>query len=321
MELQAIFIAASFFFFFLLSAIPSFVYSQSDSCSSNLNLNGFVPFDTTSLHCDLVWDAEDYILRTGQNLWSFVLSAPYTDSYIAIGFSPDGSMEGSSAMVGWTSMDGGGGMVKQYYLGGTTPTQVIPNQGKLVVVHNSSTIVYRSPSMYMAFQLNITDPGSHLIYSVGPRNWLPASDFRLTEHRNKISTSWNYVSGQSSNGDSNGDSDPYSRLRKAHGALVMIGWGILMIIGVIIARYFRQWEPFWFYSHVCIQLSAFIIGLTGVILGFILEDRLNESVSKHKALGIIILVLGCLQPEQKHPNQEAVHLAEIGTDVSVEGFP
>ncbi|KAJ4967946.1 hypothetical protein NE237_014647 [Protea cynaroides] len=109
----------------------------SDSCSSRLtlNLNGVVPFDTTSLHCDLVWDAEDYILRSGPNLWNFVLSAPYMDSYVAFGFST----------------------------------------------------VWKFKATWIA--------ATHIL------------DYK----------------------------------RSMHGVLDMIGWGILMIIGIIVARNFRQW--------------------------------------------------------------------------------
>ena len=41
----------------------SLVNSQAESCSSNQNLNGSVPFDTTSLHCLAVWDSQGFLLR------------------------------------------------------------------------------------------------------------------------------------------------------------------------------------------------------------------------------------------------------------------
>ena len=88
---------------------------------------------------------------------------------------------------------------------------------------------------------------------------------------------------------------PQSRLRKSHGALNMVGWGILMIIGAIVARHFRQWDPVWFYVHICIQSLGFLLGIAGVICGIILENRLGADVSTHKGLGVFLLVLGCLQ--------------------------
>lgn len=75
----------------------------------------------------------------------------------------------------------------------------------------------------------------------------------------------------------------------------MLGWGILMIIGAMVARYLKEKDPFWFYFHASIQLFGFILGLVGIICGFVLNNRLNAAVTTHKGLGIFILVLGCLQ--------------------------
>lgn len=90
-------------------------------------------------------------------------------------------------------------------------------------------------------------------------------------------------------------SSPYTGIRRTHGALNMIGWGILMPIGVIVARYFRQWDPIWFYSHIAIQIFSFLFGLVGFILGFVVEGFTKAEVTHHKNIGILILTLGCLQ--------------------------
>ncbi|PHT46594.1 Cytochrome and DOMON domain-containing protein [Capsicum baccatum] len=87
----------------------------------------------------------------------------------------------------------------------------------------------------------------------------------------------------------------YANLRRSHGLLNMVGWGILMPIGVMVARYLRQYDPIWFYSHATIQSLGFILGFAGVISGLILNSRLQNNVNKHKGLGIVILLLGCLQ--------------------------
>lgn len=89
--------------------------------------------------------------------------------------------------------------------------------------------------------------------------------------------------------------NPYSRLRKSHGVLNIIGWGILMIIGAIVGRYLKQYDPLWFYLHISIQTFGFILGVAGVISGFVLNNRIEAHVTTHKALGIFILVLGSLQ--------------------------
>lgn len=141
-------------------------------------------------------------VQSASNIWSFVLSAPAgTNSFIAIGFSSNGRMVGSSAIVGWlsSSSSSGGtstGMVKQYYLGGTSPTLVEPDNGNLHLVTNSSSLISQSSRLYLAFQLETDLPSSRLLYSVGPTGFFPAPpSYVLTEHRNKVSTTIDYSTG------------------------------------------------------------------------------------------------------------------------------
>lgn len=136
-------------------------------------------------------------VQTSPNLWSFVVSAPDTNSYLGVGFSSDGSMVGSSAIVGWVSATDGVAVVKQYYLGGRVPSQVVPDQGSLQV--NSSNIASQSSRLYMAFQLivNNSQPSSRLLYAIGRPGSLPSSQtYTLTEHLDKVSTTLNYVTGK-----------------------------------------------------------------------------------------------------------------------------
>ncbi|KAK6914516.1 hypothetical protein RJ641_021837 [Dillenia turbinata] len=281
-----------FFLCFSLCGLPSLV--KSDSCSTNLTLNNQIPFQTSSLHCLSVWTSQDFILRYAQtttNTWSFVLSAPDSGAYISIGFSPNGRMVGASAVSGWVPSNGGG-VVKQYYLGGYGATQVVPDQGSLNIIKNSTAMISQSSRLYLAFQLSTTtQPLSNLIYAVGPKNQFPSSpSYYMSQHKTQTSVTVNYNSVQVSSSSSWG-------LKQSHGLVNMLGWGILMLIGMIMARYFKHWDPQWFYSHVSIQFVGFSLGLSGIITGFVLEDQGfgNSDVDKHKALGIFVLVLGCLQ--------------------------
>lgn len=88
---------------------------------------------------------------------------------------------------------------------------------------------------------------------------------------------------------------PYSNLKRAHGILNMIGWGILIPIGVIVARYLKHLDSLWFYLHTGIQSLGFILGLSGVVAGVVLDNRIEASVEKHKGLGVTIVVFGFLQ--------------------------
>ena len=134
-------------------------------------------------------------------MWSFVLSFPKNiNSYGAIGFSENGEMVGSSAMVGWdtqASTGGGDGGVKQYYLGGITQAKVVVNTGKLSYT-NASIVSTSSSIVYTAFQLQTNQPSSSLIFALGPQNSYPSgTGFVLPKHIDMVSIHVDYVSGSS----------------------------------------------------------------------------------------------------------------------------
>ncbi|KAK9066012.1 hypothetical protein SSX86_015414 [Deinandra increscens subsp. villosa] len=303
--------------------------SAQDSCNSNLNLtnlNGRILFDTSSLNCFPVWTSENFILRysqAGPSLWNFVLSTPNTNSYIGMGFSPNGGMVGSSAIVGWVARDGSTNM-KRYLLNGQTPSQVVVGQGDLEIVANTALVLSDSSRIYMVFQLVTNQPRQQHVYSVGDSSNPPPSSpsYRLTQHRSHNAIKLNYASGKSLSNPRNELSDlnffinfdivgcvyvyriigqasrikaPYSNLKRSHGILNMMAWGILIPIGTMVARYLKHVDPLWFYVHSGIQSLGFILGFAGVIAGVVLDNRLDAKVGKHKGLGITILVLGCLQ--------------------------
>jgi hypothetical protein len=70
-----------------------------------------------------------------------------------------------------------------------------------------------------------------------------------------------------------------------------LGWGVLMPVGVALARYFKRHAPFWFHAHASVQAVGFVLR---VAAGFKLEDDV-PGADRHRALGITVLVFGCLQ--------------------------
>uniref|UniRef100_A0A0D9V8W5 DOMON domain-containing protein n=1 Tax=Leersia perrieri TaxID=77586 RepID=A0A0D9V8W5_9ORYZ len=169
--------------------------TTSDSCSTALSLGNLIPFNTTGLSCFRAWTSQDFILRFGKdssskNVWSFVLSAPDSGGYIAVGFAPTaGKMVGSSAVAGWVAPSSGVGTAKQYYLGGMTSSSCPPDKGNLALSSSaaaagaaaSPTIVSKGSRLYLAFQLT-GQPITDLIYAVGPSGKLPASNGLLVQH-------------------------------------------------------------------------------------------------------------------------------------------
>ena len=114
-----------------------------------------------------------------------------------MGFSPTGGMVGSSAIVGWVASRGKSGGVKQYYLGGYAPNQVVPDKGNLTVMANSTFITFQSSRLYLVFQLETTtEPLSWLIFATGSTGLFPeAPNYALTKHLDKISKRIDYSKG------------------------------------------------------------------------------------------------------------------------------
>ncbi|KAJ0969156.1 hypothetical protein J5N97_022033 [Dioscorea zingiberensis] len=94
-------------------------------------------------------------------------------------------------------------------------------------------------------------------------------------------------------------SDSTLKKRNIHGVLNAISWGILLPIGVIMARYLKPFgaaDPAWFYLHVGFQLSGYIIGVAGWATGLNLGNKSKGvTYSIHRSIGIAIFSLATLQ--------------------------
>jgi cytochrome b561 len=75
----------------------------------------------------------------------------------------------------------------------------------------------------------------------------------------------------------------------------MFGWGVLLPLGMLTARYFRQLDPCWFYSHMAIQATGYVIGIAAVVLGFRINPARLNNIDIHKAIGIAVLAMASLQ--------------------------
>ncbi|KAL6990664.1 hypothetical protein U1Q18_008783 [Sarracenia purpurea var. burkii] len=96
-----------------------------------------------------------------------------------------------------------------------------------------------------------------------------------------------------------GGMDSKIRKKNIHGILNGISWGIMMPLGVLIARYVKVFEsadPAWFYLHATCQTSAYIIGVAGWATGLQLgKDSPGIQYSAHRTIGILLFCLATLQ--------------------------
>ncbi|XP_052203459.1 cytochrome b561 and DOMON domain-containing protein At3g25290-like [Diospyros lotus] len=103
----------------------------------------------------------------------------------------------------------------------------------------------------------------------------------------------------------------HKKLKAVHGVLNIIGWGIILPIGAIIARYCRNLPMAygeWYSLHAYCQISGCFLGSIGWIFGMLLRNALKHYTLKtHGILGTIIFALAatqvlatCLKPKEEH---------------------
>jgi hypothetical protein len=132
--------------------------------------------------------------QDGNNVLRVVLSAMYSSGWVGMGFSRDGLMVGSSAMVGWVGKTGQP-HVKQFALNGKTPSLVVADRGFLISNNGDHTVVVKQAKIYLAFQINFPSPlkQQQVLFAFGSA--IPVND-RLAEHQDKTSMNFDFTTGQ-----------------------------------------------------------------------------------------------------------------------------
>ncbi|MCL7051546.1 hypothetical protein MKW94_003029 [Papaver nudicaule] len=96
-----------------------------------------------------------------------------------------------------------------------------------------------------------------------------------------------------------GGGNPSQRRMNVHGVLNAVSWGILMPLGALIARYLKVVDsagPAWFYLHMACQHVAYVVGVTGWVLGLKLgSESAGIQYTAHRYIGIVLFSLGTLQ--------------------------
>lgn len=124
---------------------------------------------------------------------SIILSSIYTSGWVGMGFSPDGMMVGSSAMVGWIDTTGRA-FIKQYDLQGRSSSDVVVDEGKLMPKSISPKVVLYGVNIYLMFQVRFSKPVKSQKILFAHANEAP-NHFQLTKHDDKISISFEFSSG------------------------------------------------------------------------------------------------------------------------------
>ncbi|EOX95709.1 PREDICTED: cytochrome b561 and DOMON domain-containing protein At3g61750 [Theobroma cacao] len=257
-------------------------------CGTDLSFLGppYGNISTSNMVCSPIWHT--FVLRYYQradNVMTIILSAVYTTGWVGIGFSRNGMMLGSSAMVGWFNRKGQA-RIKQYYLRGAHASQVIPDKGELPLNNIPPVVALHGAMIYLAFQAKFEHRLGRqpLIVAFGSRY---PTHLHLTKHDDKTAVWFDFSQASVLDVDVS--------QRKNHGILGIMGWGLILPAGAMIARYLKHKDPLWYYLHAGIQFLGFILGLAAVLLGVQLYRSMNADIPAHRGIGIFVLVLSILQ--------------------------
>ncbi|KAJ7960811.1 Cytochrome b561 and DOMON domain-containing protein [Quillaja saponaria] len=132
---------------------------------------------------------------------------------------------------------------------------------------------YDNGSSFLTIYADVILPSSH--YDVNKLNhvWQVGYDAANDEplihpaHLQNVDST-EMIDLNSGNGHSGGRHQRY--LRTVHGILNILGWGTLLPLGVIVARYMRVYpvkSDLWFCLHLTFQISGYILGTAGWGLG------------------------------------------------------
>ncbi|KAF7826180.1 cytochrome b561 and DOMON domain-containing protein [Senna tora] len=268
----------------------------SESSCKNTNYQSFLPppyQNISHMICKPLWHTYELrYIRNGETT-TIILSAPYTIGWVGIGFSRDGMMVGSSAMVGWMNKHGHP-KIKQFYLQAKKASEVIVDKGEMPLNNMPPAVATNGAQIYLAFQLQTPKPFGKqpLLLAFGTKT---PQNHHLTKHVDKTALIFDFSSGELVSGSKDPGSNELFEMRKNHGIVGIIGWGLILPVGAIIARYFRHKDPLWFYLHSVIQFVGFIFGLATVLLGLQLHNKMQVHIPAHRGIGIFVLVLSILQ--------------------------
>lgn len=223
-----------------------------------------------------------------------VLAAPLSaGNWIGFGFSPNGQMVGSTALITTLNFSKGA-VVTEYSLNGRSTGQVVKKTGALAFVGGFPEGVFDAASnmVYVSFQVNLTKSAAKtdsLLLAYGSL----ALDGSINRHTDRRSISAQIATGVGPKGNGAAALD---KKAKVHGSLQILGWGLILPIGILIARYARAWDPAWFYLHATFQLVGFVCIIAGVVLGIQLaKDLQPPRLATHRGLGLFVFALAILQ--------------------------
>lgn len=204
-------------------------------------------------------------------------------------------MQGAQALVAVTSSNGS---IQPYTSAVPTyQTNLQPSPLSFEVPRITAESVGGDVVIYATIVLPSGGTAFNQVWQVGPvTNGVPSIHGTSGDNLRSVGRV-DFITGQTTAGGAIGGSR--QRRRNTHGVLNAVSWGVLMPMGVMVARYlkvFKVANPAWFYLHAACQSSAYIVGVAGWATGLKLGgDSTGITYDSHRNIGIVLFSLGTLQ--------------------------
>ncbi|KAF5728855.1 cytochrome b and DOMON domain-containing protein [Tripterygium wilfordii] len=202
-------------------------------------------------------------------------------------------MLGAQALVAYQKLDG----TMTAYPAPVDTYQTTLQEGKLSfqVSELSATFANNEIIIYATLVLPGNTTTVNQVWQNGPLSPIGApARHSVTGDNIQSSGTLNLLSGEETSGGNSKE-----KKKNIHGVLNTVGWGIMMPLGALIARYlkvFKSADPAWFYLHLGCQTSAYIIGTAGWATGLKLgSESPGVEQTPHRTIGILLFCLGTLQ--------------------------
>ncbi|XP_041024258.1 cytochrome b561 and DOMON domain-containing protein At5g47530-like [Juglans microcarpa x Juglans regia] len=248
--------------------------------------------DLPYLNSFLHWN---YNQSSGSLQIAFRKTGVTPSSWTAWAINPTGSgMKGAQALVAYQFSNGSLAFYQSQITSYATTmaesnlTYAVP---ELTATYSNSEIV-----IYATLALPNSITTINHVWQVGPVKDDKPQSHSLDDANTNSKGVLNLLSGEAG---TSGGGGSRSRDKNVHGVLNVFSWGILMPIGVMIARYLKVFEsadPAWFYLHASCQTTAYVIGVAGVATGIKLgNDSAGVEQTKHRVIGVLLFILATLQ--------------------------
>ncbi|KAK7387159.1 hypothetical protein VNO78_27709 [Psophocarpus tetragonolobus] len=217
-------------------------------------------------------------------------------------------MVGSQAFVGVHKSDG----TIKAYTSPITSYSPIMQEGNLTfpVYAVSSSYTHGHLIIFATFQL----PRNTTLLNHAWNHGFVSDDGTLRPHSFSLSNlhsfgTFDFVSGRVS--QTSGNVNSRITFTNVHGILNTVSWGILMPVGVIMARYLKVFDGLgatWFHLHRACQSLAFLIGIAGFGTGLHIGNHYGLHNTPHRCVGLTLMCLAftqvcvalCLRPQKDH---------------------